>query len=343
MPVAPPEVWSRLRSSRAAPPGRAGIDARRRTYAAAMEQFEELMRAAEQVSAAARPLPLFYALSQAGRAVAAAHGGEPWQLRGHGLKLKEGTEALLDRRVTPEGRAEASFRRVAEVTGSDVLEQPVTLSALCASLPELAVDPSLCGANLRALRVVPIKQSGGAVLVISPDVEAYVANLPDEVVTAADPAAVIVEHLRHYPGAEGWSLPERLRLLPPEGRWGAAAVLRWRVPEDVQSPNEPERQDRLRQVAPQYLHSDQQWCRPAVAPGTVLSPLMTWWALLYALSMVARYEPDTWVGSLDVDHSALAAPLEGLLEDALEVVPHLVLDALQATPFLLRPVPQYQG
>lgn len=70
---------------------------------------------------------------------------------------------------------------------------------------------------------------------------------------------------------------------------------------------------------------------------------MTWWALLYALSMVARYEPDVWVGLLDVDESQLAVPLEGVLEDALEVVPHLVLDALRATPFLLRLIPQYQG
>jgi hypothetical protein len=94
----------------------------------------------------------------------------------------------------------------------------------------------------------------------------------------------------------------------------------------------------MTEVAPPYLHSDPQWCRPVVAPG----PAMTWWALLYALSMVARCEPDTWVASLGVDHSALAVPLEGTLADALEVVPHLVLDALQATALLLRPVPQYQ-
>ncbi len=70
---------------------------------------------------------------------------------------------------------------------------------------------------------------------------------------------------------------------------------------------------------------------------------MTWWGLLYALSMVARYEPDAWVDLLDVDESELAVPLQDLLEDALEVVPHLVLDALQTTPFLLRPVSQYEG
>lgn len=100
MPSAPPQVWSRLRATRAAPRGLAtATPLRRRTYAAAMEQFEDLLRAAEQVGPAARPLPLFYALSQAGRAVTAAHADEPWQLRGHGLQLKDEGLALLDRRV----------------------------------------------------------------------------------------------------------------------------------------------------------------------------------------------------------------------------------------------------
>ncbi len=117
-------------------------------------------------------------------------------------------------------------------------------------------------------------------------------------------------------------------------------MLRWQVTDQVQS-NESDRQARMKVVAPQYRFSDRQWCRPAVARGTLLSPLMTWWAVLYALSMVARYEPAAWVDSLDIDNSGLAVPLEGLLAEALEVVPHLILEALQATPFLLQPSRQY--
>lgn len=59
MPSAPSEIWARLRATRAAPSDRAAVDPRRSTYAADMEQFEELMKAAEQVRAPARPLPLF--------------------------------------------------------------------------------------------------------------------------------------------------------------------------------------------------------------------------------------------------------------------------------------------
>jgi len=70
---------------------------------------------------------------------------------------------------------------------------------------------------------------------------------------------------------------------------------------------------------------------------------MTWWGLRYALSMVARYEPAEWAGLLSIDHSELAVPLEGVLVDALEVVPRLVLNALQETPLLLRPISRYGG
>jgi hypothetical protein len=63
-----------IRATRASPPGRAGDDEeRRRVYGAALAQFDELIAAASVVGPASRPLPLFYALSQAGRAVAAGH------------------------------------------------------------------------------------------------------------------------------------------------------------------------------------------------------------------------------------------------------------------------------
>lgn len=71
----PEPAWYRLRLSRSNPPGRTTkSESRRMLYAAALQQFEELMNAAGAVSAAARPLPLFYAMSQASRAVAAAQG-----------------------------------------------------------------------------------------------------------------------------------------------------------------------------------------------------------------------------------------------------------------------------
>jgi len=70
------------------------------------------------------------------------------------------------------------------------------------------------------------------------------------------------------------------------------------------------------------------WLRPAVG-GVALSPLLTWWTLLFALSMLARYEPGGWRSALDVDASSLGAPLRRLLDVGLVRVPELVDAALR--------------
>jgi hypothetical protein len=93
---------------------------------------------------------------------------------------------------------------------------------------------------------------------------------------------------------------------------------------------------RLAEVAPEYRYNGQHWLRPAVgAQGDYLKPLVAWWALLFGLSIVARYEPGTWVETLAIDSSDLAADLESLLEEALLAIPQLVLEALEGKPFLI--------
>jgi hypothetical protein len=65
------EPWSVLRGLRANPPGRAAEDDRRRSvFAASLEQAEQFLSAAVDVGHATKPVQLFYALSQAGRAIA---------------------------------------------------------------------------------------------------------------------------------------------------------------------------------------------------------------------------------------------------------------------------------
>jgi hypothetical protein len=55
---------------------------------------------------------------------------------------------------------------------------------------------------------------------------------------------------------------------------------------------------------------------------------MTLWALLFCLSELARYYPDTWVGALDPDRSTAAVTLEHGLDIALERAPELIAGAL---------------
>jgi len=85
----PRDALARVRALRANPPGLAATDPKRRAvFGAALEQFEQLLGAAEVSGPASAPLPLFYALSQAGRAIAAARlpDHQRWDFTGHGLK-----------------------------------------------------------------------------------------------------------------------------------------------------------------------------------------------------------------------------------------------------------------
>jgi hypothetical protein len=59
-----------------------------------------------------------------------------------------------------------------------------------------------------------------------------------------------------------------------------------------------------------------------------LHPLMMWWALLYPLSILSRYEPATWNALIDLDKSPSAVHLEALMEEALDAVPALIHQAV---------------
>jgi hypothetical protein len=59
-----------------------------------------------------------------------------------------------------------------------------------------------------------------------------------------------------------------------------------------------------------------------------LHPLMAWWAVLFALSMLARYQPAEWAAHINVDGSRHAVQLEGILRRAIDVVPRLIVEAI---------------
>jgi hypothetical protein len=59
-------------------------------------------------------------------------------------------------------------------------------------------------------------------------------------------------------------------------------------------------------------------------------PLLAWWATLFGLSILARYEPDSWAEMITIDRSSEANAVEHFLERAIEVVPHLALLAIRS-------------
>lgn len=70
--------------------------------------------------------------------------------------------------------------------------------------------------------------------------------------------------------------------------------------------------------------------RPRVGDAAIGPPtkFLTLWALLFCLSELARYYPDTWVRALDPDSSSAAVTIEHGLDLALELAPSLISEAL---------------
>ena len=303
-----------LRASRATPPGLAATDPERRVlYSAALEQFEQLLKAAQVVGPAARPLPLFYALSQAGRAIVAARGEEA-QVSGHGLaevRTAPAPDDVLHRRVkrAPSKSGRDAFGAVSRAIGSSDLVTPVQLGELWAGLPGTYRVPGRSW--------LPHWRSS---LMVLEEATTEVGRTRVQVLSAAGNPHVGAEEALcgRYP-----SLPPDTTVgLKPQpdglepGNW--FAVLMWDDTHDIDHvvPNDlgP---DSRRHLIPLLAEHQQQ-------PDL----LMVWWALLFGFSILARYHPALWAQVLDVDRSEHAVPLEGVLKRALDAAPLLIHEAI---------------
>src|SRR6266446_6893940 len=139
----------RLRATRACPPGMASREGpRRETYGAALQQFDDLIAAAAAIGPVSRPLPLYYAVLQAGKAIAAAWTpGDDWSAGGHGLtedNRAEWQHDILRFRVKPSVTKKwgpGVFGAVAAKLGPATLTDSVELGALWSALPEANPPP----------------------------------------------------------------------------------------------------------------------------------------------------------------------------------------------------------
>ena len=308
-------------------------------FASALEQGEQLMRAAEVVGPATRPLLLFYALSQAGRAIAAARiEDDNWLLSGHGLKIRSapGESSVVARVVKPEqprkktvgdGRR-SSFAGVAEAVGSGALTEDAQLGAVWCAIPDLIppITPQMPELDPKWRRPLVVfdfywNEPGFA---FTGGTELIVCGL-----TPGASPGQLEEDLSHYPTAAG----ARIRTDPHLGAVGTAStVMMGTTPEGrdcprVTWPGRPETHPRLDDVAPVHRETGARMMLPSIGDRDLLSPLMLWWALLLGLSSIARYDPELWVGALDPSKPT-AVPIEITLERALEALPGLILESL---------------
>jgi hypothetical protein len=302
-------IWLHLRSSLATPPGQAAQDGQRQaTYVACILQFEQLVHAAKAISSHTRPLPLYYAAMQASRALVASFGVNP-HARGHGLTQADKTipEDVMQFQLTTADKP-GLFQELCVITQSDVPEGRLALTELFLSLPELVEIPN----NLSGPRSVYAERV--------PDPTEYEA-IPDPFVrimleTEDLPGAADV--LQNYPTLQGWHEEDPMQRAITSRRQ-SALVFRSDDPIVYR-----DRHDALGRVAPTYRYSGQMWVRTAVGlPRALLSPLVSWYALLNGFSVLARYEPDAWVEALD-PRAPHAAAIDGALDQALDALPDLL-------------------
>jgi hypothetical protein len=144
------------------------------------------------------------------------------------------------------------------------------------------------------------------------------ASLPE-----AERAQAMWDLLEPYRRARGWGIHTGIRY----SRGRVCVALVW----PIKGTTSPQEYTAVETVTTPF--HGRLYLRPTLGHGEgEISLLMTWWAVLLALSSLARYEPSRWQAALDVDSSKVAVLLERVLEIAQERVPELLFEALAETP-----------
>ncbi|WP_246571682.1 YaaC family protein [Streptomyces tauricus] len=326
------ELWRWLRGTRWKPPKAATMDLERReTYVFALEQAEQMFRAAATAGPATQPLLIFYGLSQAGRAIMAAAPvkGDQWRLVGHGISQepKGFAGTLADISITTfKAGSRGSFVRLSEALDSPVWEDDaVRLGDLWDCLPENRFSPlaDITESRRTALYVENRDLYSGQHQLASVSVYPF----PPWVAHASNTEA-LKKYMASFSGTEGFEHPWRGTgeeqepdfTLDLDG-WGHL-TMHWKVPTGSDG-SLADRQALIHAMTWPYGRA--RYLIPAVGNNTAgLHPLMTWWAVLHTLSMLARYEPAQWSKHINVDGSRHAVPLESLLEKAINTLPNLI-------------------
>lgn len=325
-------IWAELRSTRAKPP-RGIKDARHKTYVSALEQAQQLFTAAANAGVATSPLLLFYGLSQGGRAIAAAArhvNNDEYKLTGHGINTpdsKLGSRHIDEVEVHGNKTTKSSFNRLSKILKSPVWDctAPVSVGELWSTLPEGRKFPL---EHLTGAVPLPIdldQHSMADPTGAKPPVRVIVGGIPADAMPMGPTGDTsdLDDFLARYPTLAGY-IDATHRAFDPDRKEGWVFLAYPSSHSDY-----PERIAEALAHSTTYRMRDQ-YAFPSVGKNTSsLHPVMTWWCVLFALSMLARYHPETWADHIAIDSSNDAVPIERLLIEALTAVPELLLQTIR--------------
>lgn len=350
-----PTGWRDIQALRAEPTGLAAADPdRARTFRAALRQAEEFAQAAEVVSYAVKPIQLFYALSQAGRALAASASPDLWTPRGHGLRCRLDVTSVLNATVEPAGGARAAFQMITAAAGSPALAGKAEIGALWAANPDLVGVPIRAelgrgqwpAALSYGLGARDIGRIGPAAIDPREMQTTTGGRVHTTLDVPGDTGEQIARALTAYPSLAGAAAltpssdryvhpAEPVERIPTADRQQGVRIGRdapgtipmaeyWQLEDSLYSVVEVD--PRFPTRSPSFIG----YAIPAIAGGPSPLPLLLWWALLLGLSSLARYEPAAWTTAIDLDASPLAVHLQALLDIAAEWAPARILESLNA-------------
>ena len=321
------EAWRDIRSIRAEPTGplRATLHEsapRGEEFHMALEQSQQQFAAAQHIGYESRPLNLFYGLCQAGRALAAGSQNlgpsvcQEWQGSGHGLKFDVGFEGGLW--MTPiklQTSDRDLFSRVSIATTSPHDFKSITFGALVNQLVDYTMAFREPEGFLRPLHNVRIYGASGSFPV---EIEVEVpGHVPGKLMSSADVRAALVA----YPALAPFDLVTE----DGEVRWSQNDGSCLITIQSRESFLEEAHGALLLKGSSRYRGSNV--LLPSAGDHSEpLRPLMAWWLVLYALSMLARYAPSRWMEMLSLAQSPIASKVEFILDTALEAVPELLVD-----------------
>lgn len=319
-----------LRALRHDPPGYAKQGARRTTFQFALEQCEQFLAAAADTGYATRPVQLFYALSQASRAIVAASpriGNQAWNVSGHGLTANTNATIAADVRVS--ATKSGLFPAIATAIDAEALvtEESISLRDLWPLLPETAEEPLTDDVMFPALLFSqegwPKAQSFA---------QAEIHWIPPRVRELyGQDQAKVTAHSERYPSLRG----SLLQNVQPLGgfHWrsvgpGMSLRLEWR---DGTPPLMlPEYKTMGELGVARYRSQKDYLVTPAIGSmSTGLHPLLALWSVLLSLASLARYAPAGWSKMIDIDRSAEANSIEHFLDEASASIPAAVVHQLE--------------
>lgn len=278
-------------------------------------------------------------LAAPSRAAARSLEGENWRLKTHGIKTTGFHLPFPDIEIrTDAPGTQGSFVKVSEVLDSPAWEKdPLRLEDVWDLLP-----PNLSYPLTTRDRLTPLYTDGVSVGTHDHSLLSVpVCDIPDRVIDAGTREA-LADFLVSYPAVaqhESYVTTGALTRgpdAPPDytryQHGGGELRMNWLMPKGVGTGFDgmatgAERVAHLRTMTRGYAGS--RYFLPVLGSmKQELHPLMGWWAVLYTLSMLARYEPATWGTLINVDTSKYAVPIERLLERAINHLPVLIADTI---------------